>query len=502
MPSNFDYTTRDFSTIRQELGRRASSALPEWNDRDSSDFMNVLIDLWAYMGDVMHFYIDRAAKESFLSTATQRESLLALANLYDYTPTGVSAARSTVTLFNSTGASVSVPAGTVFNGTSDGRSVSFYSLGDLVLPPESSGVVQAREGVEYVKESVASSSGTSVGNGSAGQQFTLPYQGVDLSTVRVYVSEGPLDEDRNPTDKEWTRVARLVNTSASDSVFSASNTADGSVVIRFGNGVNGRIPPVGLTIKASFSTCSGAIGNVAENTLNTLTAADLSRVTVVSSTKGSGGNNSESSESLRKAIPRAFRAQDRAVTLSDFADIALGVSGVAKARAEYTSNNTTGGSVSIYAVPYITDYTTLAGSVNTLAVEQTLRQEIVFTVNPVTMLGVSAVTVPAQIDLTTIYVGMQVMVKSAYLQNRVISAVREAVTALFDFDKIDFGQVLTVGEVYRAVLAVEGVDWVVVNEFNTTNDNSLLNGGRIPIDEYKLAHLADLSITPYGGVTV
>jgi len=126
----------------------------------------------------------------------------------------------------------------------------------------------------------------------------------------------------------------------------------------------------------------------------------------------------------------------------------------------------------------------------------------VFTVNPVTMLGVSAVTVPAQIDLTTIYVGMQVMVKSAYLQNRVISAVREAVTALFDFDKIDFGQVLTVGEVYRAVLAVEGVDWVVVNEFNTTNDNSLLNGGRIPIDEYKLAHLADLSITPYGGVTV
>lgn len=96
--ATFDYTSRDYLSIRQDLINRASITIPEWDSTDASEFGNVFIDLWAYMGDVLHFYIDRAASETFLSTATQRESILAIANLMDYSPASTRASRGTCTV--------------------------------------------------------------------------------------------------------------------------------------------------------------------------------------------------------------------------------------------------------------------------------------------------------------------------------------------------------------------------------------------------------------------
>ena len=84
--ANFDNTARDYSSIRTNLATRAASSLPEWSGNDSSDFMSTLIDLWAYSADIMHYYIDRASTEAFLGTATQRSSVVSLANLYGYVP--------------------------------------------------------------------------------------------------------------------------------------------------------------------------------------------------------------------------------------------------------------------------------------------------------------------------------------------------------------------------------------------------------------------------------
>ena len=92
----FDFASRDYSNIRRDLLARAERTVPEWTDRDPSDFSMVLVDMWAYMGDILHYYIDRAAGESFLDTATQKESVLALANLFDYKPRNRTAARATV----------------------------------------------------------------------------------------------------------------------------------------------------------------------------------------------------------------------------------------------------------------------------------------------------------------------------------------------------------------------------------------------------------------------
>ena len=62
----------------------AAYRLPEWTDRSEADPGVLLIELFAYMGDVLAYYLDRVASESFLATATEPRSVLNLLRLIGY----------------------------------------------------------------------------------------------------------------------------------------------------------------------------------------------------------------------------------------------------------------------------------------------------------------------------------------------------------------------------------------------------------------------------------
>ena len=116
MASNYipqvDYTSRDYSSIRSDLVALIPNILPEWTSTDASDFGITLIELFAYMGDMLNYYIDRSANEGFINTATQRSSVLSIANLLNYTPSNGTPATVTLTFQNSTASIISVPAKT------------------------------------------------------------------------------------------------------------------------------------------------------------------------------------------------------------------------------------------------------------------------------------------------------------------------------------------------------------------------------------------------------
>jgi hypothetical protein len=59
-------------------------ALRDLNTRDDDDFAVALLDAWASVADVLTFYSERIANESYLRTATERVSLLHLARLIGY----------------------------------------------------------------------------------------------------------------------------------------------------------------------------------------------------------------------------------------------------------------------------------------------------------------------------------------------------------------------------------------------------------------------------------
>ena len=168
----FDFASRDYDNIKRDLLARAERIVPEWVDRDPSDFSMMMVDMWAYMGDILHYYIDRAAGEAFITTATQRESVLALANLFDYTPRNRTAATATVYVSNtSSGSAVGVvPTGTTFSATTeDGTALEFYSTASVSVSAGSANVpVAVREGKKVSSEQLTTSA-----TGQVGQRYTL-----------------------------------------------------------------------------------------------------------------------------------------------------------------------------------------------------------------------------------------------------------------------------------------------------------------------------------------
>jgi len=73
------YTNRDFSSIRDSLVRHAKRYYPNtYKDFNEASFGSLMIDTVAYVGDVLSFYLDYQANESFLETAAEYKNVLKL----------------------------------------------------------------------------------------------------------------------------------------------------------------------------------------------------------------------------------------------------------------------------------------------------------------------------------------------------------------------------------------------------------------------------------------
>lgn len=465
--ATFDYTNRDYSTIRESLLERASRSIPDWTDRDPSDFTMALVDLWAYAADVMHYYIDRAATEAFLPTATQPSSVLAFANLYGYVPNPVSAATAYVTVEN-TGASVIVPSGTKFISKSPKYgNIAFYSTSDVIAPTSTTVQIPLRQGTQSTAPTtLVNESGSTTSDGFPGQRFYIYGTKVDVASIKVYVGEGV-----GGAPVEWLVTPQLAFATSSESAFTISYDGAGRTQVVFGDGLNGRIPPVGTTITATFATCDGASGNVEPNTITSINSSSFPAIrSITNPVAASGGRDHESAESIKNALPSMMRVRDAGITLSDFVDLALGVPSVAKSTAVYTGASTSGASVTVYALNDQDGYTTASAS--SIAVPSALRNAVQFELLSKAMLGITTVTVPATVSLTQIYINVTLYVKNNYIQTSVTEKVNTAILKLFEFSNVSFNQTMTIGDVYRAILAVEGVDYAVVTGFNTVSATS------------------------------
>jgi hypothetical protein len=114
-PVSIDYTSRDFYAIKADLIARIQNKLPQWAGNDPADFGVALVEAFAHVGDVANYYIDRIANENYLATATQRQSILNLAAIYGYLPSGYRQSSLTLSFQNTSDADITIPSGTVFS---------------------------------------------------------------------------------------------------------------------------------------------------------------------------------------------------------------------------------------------------------------------------------------------------------------------------------------------------------------------------------------------------
>ena len=64
------------NSLRLRLRNLVRSVFPEWTDFNVASFGNILVELYAFVGDVLAYYQDNQARESRIATATQRGETL------------------------------------------------------------------------------------------------------------------------------------------------------------------------------------------------------------------------------------------------------------------------------------------------------------------------------------------------------------------------------------------------------------------------------------------
>lgn len=94
------YTNRDFESIKQELVNYAKTYYPEtYKDFNDSSFGALMIDMVAYVGDVLSYYLDYQTNESFMETALQENSVLKIAKQLGYKLPGSPASSGVCTFY-------------------------------------------------------------------------------------------------------------------------------------------------------------------------------------------------------------------------------------------------------------------------------------------------------------------------------------------------------------------------------------------------------------------
>ena len=87
------YTNRDFASIKNGLVEYAKRYYPNtFKDFNDASFGSLMLDTVAYVGDILSFYLDYQANETFLDTAIESRNILKLARQmgYKYQPAATS----------------------------------------------------------------------------------------------------------------------------------------------------------------------------------------------------------------------------------------------------------------------------------------------------------------------------------------------------------------------------------------------------------------------------
>jgi hypothetical protein len=475
-----DYTDKDYASLRQALLDLAAYRLPEWTDRSPADLGVLLVDLFSYMGDVLSYYQDRLAAEAYLDTAVERRSVIHLLRLIGYELAGPVAASAEVDLVFTAPApnqptTVTVPSHALFGvapSIAAPASVvpAFEYLGpDLLVDLAGSQVAARADGrlvyprlpVRHGQTTLGEVLGSSTGE--ANQRFALGGSPAQLDTLVVTVDEGA-----GPVT--WTRRATLayhdeddggvLPSGATDRDYTVQLDENGTSSIVFGDGVFGRIPPVGgSNVRASYLVGGGAWGNVPAGSITVARTQIAGLAALTNPLPAVGGVDAESVDRAARLGPHAFRSGDRAVTLQDYTALVLQAGGVAKVCARSTGWNR----VDLYVAP---EGTSLAPC------PPALKQRLVAYLETRRMVGTSvrvADAVPVAVDIA-----VDVVPEPHHDPASVRTRAQAAVEGVVAFAAVDFGRPVYLSKVYEAVEAIDGVLAATVTRFRRQDQHAPL----------------------------
>ena len=102
------YLNRDFGTLRSSLIEYSKTYFPDtYNDFSETSTGMLFMDMAAYVGDVLSFYMDNQIQETFIQYARQQENLFKIAYMLGYEPKVTTAAHVDIDFYQQLPAKIS-----------------------------------------------------------------------------------------------------------------------------------------------------------------------------------------------------------------------------------------------------------------------------------------------------------------------------------------------------------------------------------------------------------
>lgn len=321
MSTQLDFVNYDFDDLRLQLENRLKEQ-SAWKDTYRSATGSMIIELFAAVGNLVLYYVERRAEESYIGTAKNRSSIINLVRLLNYTPKRKVSATGTLRFTLTAGASVNqvfIPQYTECQ-TSGGMKY-LVAVDNAVMPGQTYVDATAIQGSLLVI--------TYASVGEANQTYNVADVSVENTHITVYVA-GVL----------WTKVDSFIDSVASSTHYVLRPELDDTISIIFGDGVFGKIPGNGEEVQIKYIKSDGLAGNVyALGLITTCNSTifdsdeNIIDVTVSNTTTFIGGDDAETTEEIRTEAPKVFATGDRAVIRADFVSIINNYAGVADSNA-------------------------------------------------------------------------------------------------------------------------------------------------------------------------
>jgi phage-related baseplate assembly protein len=391
-----------------------------WKDAYLQSTGRTLIELYAYVAQLLLYYLKRSFEEMFVDSAQYWESLCKIANMLEAHVKRPVGASGVVKLKLKEASSVSVVVPRETQLTCDG--VLFYTASDVVFNPgEVEKEVVVRQGV-WVERSFVS------GGDQLRQDYTVTGSNVSDLDVEVYVGSkvytvvqyfGQVFDELQA--KVWTSPDRALNVSF----------LRGFGVPSYGEVVRVRYSEVDPSFFPSVNSQWSVVGDD-----RFVVVADLS--------KFSRGAGWEDVESFRQRLEGWFGVGKRAVTKEDFWYMVSSVAGVGKVQVVDVKDNFNAPFREVEI--YVAD---ASGNVPSVDILNRVKGFL----DKAGSVGVLYTVKPVQIVNVDVYVRAYIsrVFSSVVVQGKVMDAIREL------YSNLGVQEWVSIDMLKRAVLSVEGV---------------------------------------------
>jgi hypothetical protein len=278
--------------------------------------------------------------------------------------------------------------------------------------------------------------------------------------------------------RTWQQVGSLNDSGPADPHYTVRMTEGRCLKIAFGDGAHGRRLPSGSNnVRLTYRVGAGLEGNLPAGSLTKPAKPHRLAKAVRQPMAATGGNDMEGVESLRENAPATLLTLERAVSLTDFAYLAMSQSSVWQARA-FSRPTGLGRNekIEVVVVP--------SGGGDLGALGQTLTEFLLARAIP----GVEINVIPYQPRTFALDVLLSVNTEE-YDPEDIASGVKTELEKTFSLEKRKLGQDLFLSEVYEVVESMTGVEHsqVIINGDRAVrrvpaDDQEVLTAGQILVD--------------------